>query len=87
VRTASINPVMGKRYGPDFPAITVRDIVEAQRLLRAALGVNRLVAVAGPSYGDAKYVEIDSDFGHSASGPEWAKWGPALKAFLASLEP
>jgi homoserine O-acetyltransferase len=35
---------------------------------------------------DAKYVEIDTEFGHSASGPEWAKWGPALKAFLDSLE-
>jgi len=242
---ASINPATGKRYGPDFPAITVRDIVGAQRLLLAALGVNHLVAVAGPSYGgiqafqwavtypefmagvvpvvsqprtrgtrsteeltsrfekdanwnggwhyerggivatmtelryetllryganemyavahpdqaqreafirqraeawarefdpnsmvtlrraletfdtepelarirakvlyvlsrtdklfppsiapdvmdklakagvDAKYFEIDSDFGHSASGPEWAKWGPTLKAFLDSLE-
>jgi len=29
----------------------VRDIVEAQRLLLSALGVNHLVAVAGPSYG------------------------------------
>ena len=24
--------------------------------------------------------------GHSASGPEWAKWGPTLKAFIAGLE-
>jgi len=30
---------------------------------------------------DAKYVEIDSEFGPSASGPEW-RVGPALKAFL-----
>jgi homoserine O-acetyltransferase len=48
---ASINPATGKRYGPDFPAISVRDIVEAQRLLLDALGVDHLVAVAGPSYG------------------------------------
>lgn len=242
----SINPTTGKPYGPDFPAITVRDIVRAQRLLVAGLGINHLVAVAGPSYGgfqafqwavtypdmmngivavvtapkaradmeppdamvaqfaadpawnggwhydrggipatlaavrydtlmryganellavtipdqterearmrqmseswarefdpnsmvtlrraltsfdttgdfrkirakvlyvlsrtdklfppaiapavmddlakagvEARYVEIDSDFGHVASGPEWAKWGPALKTFLASLE-
>ena len=34
---------------------------------------------------DVQYVEIDSDFGHVASGPEWAKWGPALKTFLTSL--
>jgi homoserine O-acetyltransferase len=47
----SIDPATGKPYGPDFPAITMRDIVEAQRLLLSGLGVNRLVAVAGPSYG------------------------------------
>jgi homoserine O-acetyltransferase/O-succinyltransferase len=35
---------------------------------------------------DAKYFEIDTDMGHSASGPEWAKWGPTLKAFIAGLE-
>jgi homoserine O-acetyltransferase len=48
---SSVNPATGKPYGPDFPAITVRDIVEAQRLLLSALGVSHLVAVAGPSYG------------------------------------
>ena len=35
---------------------------------------------------DAKYFEIDTELGHSASGPEWAKWGPTLKDFLARLE-
>ena len=243
---SSIDPATNKPYGPDFPDITMRDIIEAQRLLLSALGINHLVAVAGPSYGgfqafqwgvtypdfmngivsvvsqprpradrepiskmvarfatdpnwnngwhydrggivptltevryetlmryganemlavtipdqaqreaairqraeawarefdpnsmvtlrkaqdsyntepqlrairakvlyvlsrtdklfppsiapdvmdklakagvDAKYFEIDSDFGHGASGPEWAKWGPTLKAFLDSLE-
>jgi homoserine O-acetyltransferase/O-succinyltransferase len=48
---ASIDPRTGRRYGPEFPDITVRDIVAAQRLLLAGLGVKRLVAVAGPSYG------------------------------------
>jgi len=35
---------------------------------------------------DAKYVEIDTEFGHSASGPSGAKWAPPLKDFLAKLE-
>lgn len=35
---------------------------------------------------DARYVEIDTEFGHTASGPEWAKWAPALRDFLAKLE-
>jgi homoserine O-acetyltransferase len=48
---ASINPATGKRYGPDFPTITMGDIVRAQRLLLDGLGVRHLVAVAGPSYG------------------------------------
>src|SRR5437764_7269054 len=48
---ASIDPAVGQPYGPDFPTITVRDIVEAQKALLDWLGVKHLVAVAGPSYG------------------------------------
>jgi homoserine O-acetyltransferase len=48
---ASINPDTGKPYGPDFPAITVRDIVTAEKALLDGLGIKHLVAVAGPSYG------------------------------------
>ena len=33
----------------------------------------------------ATYFEIDSDFGHLASGTDWAKWAPTLKQFLATL--
>ena len=35
---------------------------------------------------DAKYFEIDTELGHSASGPESAKWAPTLKEFIAGLE-
>lgn len=48
---ASANPRTGEPYGPDFPHITIRDIVAAQKALLDSLGVARLVAVAGPSYG------------------------------------
>jgi homoserine O-acetyltransferase len=34
----------------------------------------------------ADYYEIDSDFGHSASGLDAAKWAPRLKTFMARLE-
>jgi homoserine O-acetyltransferase/O-succinyltransferase len=48
---ASINPATGAPYGPDFPAITLADIVAAQKALLDSLGIRHLVAVAGPSYG------------------------------------
>jgi homoserine O-acetyltransferase len=48
---ASINPATGTPYGPDFPAITVADIVAAQRKMLADMGIDALVAVVGPSYG------------------------------------
>jgi homoserine O-acetyltransferase len=48
---ASLNPATGKPYGPEFPDITMRDIVMAQRVLLDRLGVTHLAAVAGPSMG------------------------------------
>jgi homoserine O-acetyltransferase len=48
---ASLNPATGKPYGSGFPAITMRDIVAAQKALLDGIGVKHLVAVAGPSYG------------------------------------
>jgi len=34
---------------------------------------------------DARYVEIDSALGHSASGLDADKWAPALATFMAEL--
>ncbi len=48
---ASANPANGKPYGPDFPELTLADIVNAQRRLLDSLGVKQLAAVVGPSYG------------------------------------
>lgn len=48
---ASVDPRSGRRYGPDFPRLSIADMVAAQRLLLDALGIAHLVAVAGPSYG------------------------------------
>src|SRR6185437_16614203 len=48
---ASIDPATGKPYGPGFPDITVSDIVATQRLLLNDFGVDKFVAVVGPSYG------------------------------------
>lgn len=47
----SINPATGHAYGPDFPIITVADMVRAQALLIEALGIAQLFAVIGGSMG------------------------------------
>jgi len=47
----SLDPKTGNAYGPEFPAISVRDIVRAQKAVADALGVKHLVAVVGASYG------------------------------------
>jgi homoserine O-acetyltransferase len=48
---ASIDPVTGRRYGPDFPFVTVWDMVRVQRALLNQIGVSKLAAVAGGSMG------------------------------------
>src|SRR5579864_7228111 len=48
---ASFDPATGRRYGPRFPDITVSDIIGTQRLLLDHLGIDKLVAIVGPSYG------------------------------------
>ena len=47
----SINPATGRRYGPDFPVVTVEDWVHAQARLADVLGIERFAAVMGGSLG------------------------------------
>lgn len=47
----SINPASGKRYGADFPLVTVEDWVAAQAHLADHLGVDTWAAVVGGSLG------------------------------------
>ena len=48
---ASMNPQTGEPYGSSFPEITPRDMIESQRLLLDHLGIGKLCAVIGYSYG------------------------------------
>src|SRR5882672_8230880 len=68
---AFTNPATGKPYGPDFPDITLVDIVNAQKALLDGLGVKRLVAVAGPSFG----------------GYQTYQWGVTYPDFMDGLVP
>jgi homoserine O-acetyltransferase/O-succinyltransferase len=65
------NPATGKPYGPDFPDITLVDIVAAQKALLDHLGVKHLVAVAGPSFG----------------GYQTYQWGVTYPDFMDGLVP
>jgi homoserine O-acetyltransferase len=55
---ASVNPLTGRQYGPDFPAVTLRDAVALQRrLLEDGLGVQQVQAVVGGSLGGMQTLE------------------------------
>jgi homoserine O-acetyltransferase len=54
---SSINPVTGKPYGAKFPVITIRDMVNAQKLLVDHLGIPQLYAVAGGSMGGMQVMQ------------------------------
>jgi homoserine O-acetyltransferase len=54
---SSIDPATGTPYGPDFPVITVADMVRTQRAFLDALGIERLAAVAGGSLGGMQALE------------------------------
>lgn len=54
---ASIDPDTGQAYGSHFPALTFRDIVQAQRVLIDKLGIRHLRAVGGPSGGGMQALE------------------------------
>ena len=54
---SSIDPATGRPYGPDFPVITVADMVRTERAFLDALGIERLAAVAGGSLGGMQAFE------------------------------
>ncbi|WP_027345660.1 homoserine O-acetyltransferase MetX [Hamadaea tsunoensis] len=54
---SSVDPATGTPYGPDFPVVTVADMVRAQRAFLDELGIERLAAVAGGSLGGMQALE------------------------------
>jgi len=54
---ASTNPRTGKPYNLSFPALMVRDMVRAQKLLLDRLGIDRLLTVIGGSMGAMQAIE------------------------------
>ena len=54
---SSADPATGSPYGPDFPVITVADMVRTERAFLDELGIERLAAVAGGSLGGMQAFE------------------------------
>ncbi len=58
----SINPETGNQYGPDFPNITVEDMVNAQNLLIDHLGIKSILCVTGGSMGGFQSIQWARQF-------------------------
>ena len=59
---ASENPATGKAWGLDFPIVTVEDFVHVQKRLLEHLGIENLVAVAGPSGGSVQAIQWSVEY-------------------------
>jgi len=59
---SSIDPRTGNPCGPDFPLVTIRDMVRAQACALEHLGIRRLQAVIGGSLGGMQAVQWCIDF-------------------------
>ena len=56
------NEATGEPWGTDFPPVTIRDMVRAQKLLVEHLGIARLFAVVGGSMGGMQALEWAATF-------------------------
>ncbi len=88
----SVDPATGAPYGPDFPEITLRDIVTAQKALLDSLDVRHLVAVAGPSFGGYQafqwavtYPEHMSGIAPVVTAPRGSGGEEAVQALIEQL--
>ncbi len=77
----SLDPATGEPYGPDFPRVTIRDMVRLQRRLIDHLGVRRIATVVGGSMGGmqalewaALYPELVRSIVPIAVGAEHSPW-------------
>lgn len=59
---SSINPLTGKPYGSEFPAITIQDIIKLEKALLEHLQIPHLHAVIGGSFGGMQATQWGIDY-------------------------
>ncbi|MDD3885700.1 MAG: homoserine O-acetyltransferase [Victivallaceae bacterium] len=64
----SIDPDTGKPYNLNFPVITIRDMVRAEKRLIDHLGIGRLLAVVGGSMGGMQAMEWSIMYPEAVAG-------------------
>ena len=63
---SSIDPLTNKAYGPNFPVITINDMVNAQNFLLDHFKIKKLFAVIGGSMGGMQVLQFVSNFPNKA---------------------
>ena len=74
----STNPETGRKYGMDFPSISVADIVDVQHKLVAALGIDRLLAIVGGSLGGLMALDWGTRYPDGVAGVAAIATGPRM---------
>ncbi|WP_092053163.1 homoserine O-acetyltransferase MetX [Planctomicrobium piriforme] len=77
---SSVDPATGVPYGPDFPFITIRDIVAVHNALLDYLGIGKVLAVVGGSLGGMQALEWAISRPDRASAIVLLASGPRLSA-------
>ncbi len=81
----SVNPITQKRYGKDFPIITIQDVVNSHRILQKHLNINKIYLGIGGSMGGQQVLEwsiLDKNLFENtivlAAGAKMYPWAIAL---------
>lgn len=82
---SSINPSTGTPYATEFPQITLRDMIEAQRLLLKELGIDKPVTLLGGSMGGMLILEWMSEYPDEVSRAICLATPPRSEGFTIAL--
>lgn len=75
---SSLNPATGKPYGSAFPEITVHDVVTVHLMLLRQLGVKKLFAAVGGSFGGMQVLDWAAEYPDTLANALVIASAPAL---------